>query len=120
MVKLYTAQFDAAFGALAHPVRRAIVARLAEEGPVNATDLAEPFDVSLPAVSKHIRVLERAGLLEQERDGRVRRCRLNAAPLAKVSRWVEQYRQFWERRLGSLADYFEPLNNEEPTDERNG
>jgi len=100
---------DRTFGALADPTRRAIVARMAGAGPAGIAvgDLAEPFDMSLPAVSKHLRVLERAGLLHQQRDGRVRRCVLDAGPLDQAAQWVEHYRKFWADRLDALADYLE-------------
>lgn len=118
MVKLNESarpQFDDAmdrtFAALADPTRRAIVARMAQVGGsgIAVTELAEPFmdRMSLPAVSKHLRVLERAGLLHQERDGRVRRCVLDAQPLAQCSAWVDHYRAFWSERLDALAEYLE-------------
>ena len=77
------------------------------------TSLAEPFDMSLPAVSKHLRVLEKAGLLTQEKDGRVRRCRMDAGPMKEASDWVGRYRIFWEEQLDSLADYIEQMQSEE-------
>lgn len=89
---------DAAFAALAHPARRAILARLAK-GQATVNALAEPFDMSLPAVSKHIRVLEEAGLITRERQAQFRPCRLNAAPLKAVARWTEQYRDIWDARF---------------------
>jgi DNA-binding transcriptional ArsR family regulator len=95
---------DAVFSALADPTRRAIVVRLAE-GEASVTELAEPFDVSLPAVTKHLAVLERAGLLEHQKRGRVRRCRLVAAPMRVADDWLSTYRVFWERRLDSLSDH---------------
>lgn len=110
---------DATFAALADPTRRAIVARMADAGAqgLRVTELAEPFmaTMSLPAVSKHLRVLERAGLLRQERDGRARRCTLDPEPLRQASEWVAFYRRFWSDRLDALADFFEsggaPPNN---------
>lgn len=86
------------FAALADPTRRAILERLAE-GEATVTELAEPFDVSLPAVSKHLKVLERAGLIERGREAQWRPCRLRAGPLHEVEAWVEPYRQFWEEGL---------------------
>jgi DNA-binding transcriptional ArsR family regulator len=96
---------DAVFSALADPTRRAIVVRLAE-GETSVSELAEPFDVSLPAVTKHLAVLERAGLLEHRKQGRVRRCRLVADPMRVADDWLSTYRVFWEQRLDSLADHF--------------
>ncbi len=95
---------DAVFSALADPTRRGIVVRLAE-GEASVSELARPFDVSLPAVTKHLAVLERAGLLEHHKQGRVRRCRLVAAPLRVADDWLSTYRVFWERRLDSLAQH---------------
>jgi DNA-binding transcriptional ArsR family regulator len=95
---------DAVFSALADPTRRAIVTRLAK-GEASVSELAEPFDVSLPAVTKHLAVLERAGLLEHHKQGRVRHCRLIAAPMSVADDWLGTYRVFWERRLDSLADH---------------
>lgn len=115
---------DRTFSALADPTRRAIVARMASDKSagdrgIAVTDLAEPFmgRMSLPAVSKHLRVLERAGLLRQERDGRVRRCVLDPEPLRQAAAWVDHYRKFWSDRLDALADY---LENESPTDGDDG
>jgi DNA-binding transcriptional ArsR family regulator len=95
---------DRTFAALADPTRRAILARLAT-GDAAISDLAHPFAMSLPAVSKHLRVLERAGLATIRRDGRVRRCRLTADPLRGAARWVERYRRFWDAQLDQLARY---------------
>jgi DNA-binding transcriptional ArsR family regulator len=106
MVKRHRGEdsLDAVFHALADPTRRGIVMRLAE-GEASVSELAEPFDVSLPAVTKHLAVLERAGLLEHHKHGRVRRCRLIAEPLRVADDWLGTYRVFWERRLDSLADH---------------
>jgi DNA-binding transcriptional ArsR family regulator len=95
---------DAVFSALSDPTRRAIVFRLSE-GEASVSELAAPFNVSLPAVTKHLAVLERAGLLEHHKVGRVRRCRLVATPMRAADDWLSTYRVFWERRLDSLADY---------------
>ncbi len=114
MVKL-NPSLDRTFAALADPTRRAILARLAERD-VNVTELAEPFDMSLPAVSKHIRVLERAGLLEQDRLGRVRRCRLQAKPMREASEWIARYERFWTGQLDALAAYFEQSESTNPSD----
>jgi DNA-binding transcriptional ArsR family regulator len=97
---------DRTFAALADPTRRAILARLSS-GETAVSDLARPFSMSLPAVSKHLRVLERAGLATIRRDGRVRRCRLLADPLEDAASWVEQYRRFWEGQLDQLARYLD-------------
>lgn len=97
------AQLDAAFAALANPTRRAILARLAH-GEATVTELAEPFEMSLPAVSKHIRVLEEAGFVARGRNAQFRPCRLRAAPLASVAGWAEQYRHIWDRRFDAMAE----------------
>jgi DNA-binding transcriptional ArsR family regulator len=100
------ADLDAVFAALSHPIRRSMIERLSA-GECTVSDLAEPHDVSLPAISKHLRVLEDAGLLEQTPDGRVRRCNLNAAPLSAAFAWIVQYRLFWEDALDALAKHVE-------------
>ncbi len=99
-------RLDATFAALADPTRRAILARLAS-GEASVTELAEPFAMSQPAISKHLRVLERAGLISRGRDAQRRPCRLEAAPLADAAGWLEEYRRFWEgrfERLDALLD----------------
>jgi DNA-binding transcriptional ArsR family regulator len=103
---MVTSQLDLTFGALADPTRRAILARLAE-GNATVGELADPFDVSRPAISKHLRVLERAGLVRRTRDGRVSRCGLDATPMRDAAAWVERYRGFWEGQLDALANYLE-------------
>jgi DNA-binding transcriptional ArsR family regulator len=105
---------DATFGALSDPTRRAILARLAL-GEATVTELAAPFDVSLPAVSKHLRVLESAGLLRREIDGRIHRCRLAPQPMKDAARWIERYRMFWENQFDALAKYLESANEEKNT-----
>jgi len=95
-------QLNATFAALADPTRRAILARLAS-GERSVSELAEPFDMSLPAVSKHLRVLERAGLIAQRREAQWRHCRIDAGPLKEVADWAERYRHIWEERLDRLA-----------------
>jgi DNA-binding transcriptional ArsR family regulator len=112
MVNYSTAALDATFGALSDPTRRAILARLAQ-GEAMVTELAEPFRVSLPAISKHVRVLEAAGLLEREVDGRVHRCRLAGQPMRNAAAWIEQYRAFWEVQFDALAKYLETSVSEE-------
>ena len=105
-------QLDLTFGALADPTRRAILARLSR-GEATVGELAEPFAVSRPAISKHLRVLERAGLVRRARDGRISRCELDAEPMREASEWVENYRQFWEGQLDSLARYLEQEADED-------
>jgi DNA-binding transcriptional ArsR family regulator len=100
-------RLDAVFTALADPTRRRIVARLSR-GPAFVGNLAEPFDMSLPAVSKHLAVLERAGLVHRERDGRMRRCKLDTRPLEPAALFLHRYRSFWENKLAELARYAEP------------
>jgi DNA-binding transcriptional ArsR family regulator len=97
---------DATFSALADPIRRAIIARLSH-GEASVGELARPFKVSLPAISRHLRVLESAGLLAQERQGRVRRCRLRPKPMTAAAEWLRQHEQFWSNRLDALAGHFE-------------
>jgi len=103
---------DATFAALADPTRRAILARLAK-GEVSVTDLAAPFDMSLPAISKHLKVLERAGLIIRGRDAQWRPCRLDARPLREVASFVESYRRFWEDSFEGLDDYLEKLQRKD-------
>ncbi len=98
----------ATFAALADPTRRAILARLAS-GETSVNELAEPFEMSLPAVSKHLKVLERAGLIERGREGQRRPCRLATKPLVQAADWVEQQRRCWEESLDRLEDYLEEL-----------
>ncbi|PJI92215.1 ArsR family transcriptional regulator [Yoonia maricola] len=94
-------QLDATFSALAHPTRRAILARLAE-GEATVNTLAEPFEMSLPAISKHIRVLEKAGLIKRGRNAQFRPCTLDAQPLAAVALWTDQYRHIWDVRFDAM------------------
>ena len=106
MQQLNSQQLDATFAALADPTRRAILARLAT-GEASVNELVEPFDMSQPAISKHLRVLERAGLISRTRDAQRRPCRLEAKPLAVADEWLERYREFWEAsfdRLDSLLE----------------
>jgi DNA-binding transcriptional ArsR family regulator len=105
-------RLDTTFAALSDPTRRAILARLAL-GETRVTDLAEPFRISLPAISRHLKVLEGAGLLKRERDGRVHRCRLEAGPMEEAARWIEEYRRFWERQFDALERYLEETSEEE-------
>jgi DNA-binding transcriptional ArsR family regulator len=103
---------SAAFGALADPTRRAILARLAT-GERSVNELAEPFDMSLPAISKHLRVLERAGLIGRRRDAQRRPCRLQPQALKDVAEWAERYRAIWEQRFDRLDDYLQELKAKE-------
>ncbi|MGI8496783.1 MAG: ArsR/SmtB family transcription factor [Gemmatimonadaceae bacterium] len=100
------------FSALADPTRRAILARLAS-GEASVTELAEPFAMSLPAVSKHLKVLQRAGLITQGRQAQWRPCRLSPAPLRDVADWVDEYRRHWEQRLDRLDDYLRDLQQQQ-------
>ena len=102
------------FAALADPTRRAILARLAT-GEASVTELAEPFAMSLPAVSKHLKVLQQAGLVTQGRQAQWRPCRLHAGPLKDVADWVERYRQFWDESLDRLDDFLRDIQAGEPT-----
>ena len=99
-------RLDLVFGALSDRTRRSLLSRLAR-GPSTITELAEPFEMSLPAVSKHIRVLESAGLIARAVDGRVHRCSFDPTPLASIDRWLEHYRGFWSDTLDALADFVE-------------
>jgi DNA-binding transcriptional ArsR family regulator len=105
-------RLDATFAALADPTRRAILARLAD-GEASVTELARPFAMSQPAISKHLKVLERAGLIARGRDRQRRPCRLVAAPLADASEWLERYRQFWEESFERLDTLLEELKAQE-------
>src|SRR5205823_4331260 len=105
-------RLSATFAALADPTRRAILHRLAE-GVASVNELAKPFDISLPAVSKHLKVLERAGLIRRSREAQTRPCRLEAAPLKKAADWVEQYRKFWEESFDRLEDYLKDVQAKE-------
>ena len=104
------------FAALANSTRRAILARLAE-GEATVSELAEPFSMSLPAISKHIRVLERAGLITQGQKAQYRPCTIDAMPLKEISRWTEQYRHIWETSFDRMDDYINQLRNKEKDNE---
>ncbi|HWK90110.1 MAG TPA: metalloregulator ArsR/SmtB family transcription factor [Longimicrobium sp.] len=108
---------SATFAALADPTRRAILARLAS-GETTVKELAEPFDMSMPAISKHLKVLERAGLIERGREAQWRPARLQANPLKDVNDWVEQYRSHWEQRFDRLDEYLRTLQAREKSDDR--
>jgi DNA-binding transcriptional ArsR family regulator len=109
-----TAHLDATFAALADPTRRAILARLAS-GDATPSELAAPFDMSLPAISKHLKVLERAGLVSRGRDAQRRPCHLEAKPLREVADFAERYRRVWEARLDRLEAYLAKVQAAEPT-----
>jgi DNA-binding transcriptional ArsR family regulator len=110
-------QLTTTFAALADPTRRAILARLAS-GELSVTELAEPFEMSLPAVSKHLKVLQRAGLVTRGREAQWRPCRLDARPLKDAAEWVEHYRHFWTQSFDRLDDYLHKLKSEEKSDVR--
>jgi DNA-binding transcriptional ArsR family regulator len=101
-------QLSTTFAALADPTRRAILARLST-GEASVTELAEPFEMSMPAISKHLKVLERAGLIARGREAQWRPCRLEAAPLKDVAEWVKRYQRFWEQRFDNLDAYLREL-----------
>jgi DNA-binding transcriptional ArsR family regulator len=105
------------FAALADPTRRAILARLAS-GEASVKELAEPFDMTLPAVTKHLKVLERAGLITRGRQAQWRPCRLEAKPLREVSDWVEHYRRFWDESFDRLDEYLKELQEREKNHDR--
>jgi DNA-binding transcriptional ArsR family regulator len=105
------------FAALADPTRRAILARLAT-GEATVGELAAPFDISLPAISKHLKVLQRAGLIEQGRQAQWRPCRLTPEPLRDLADWVAQYRRHWEESFDRLDEYLKQIQQEEPLDDR--
>ena len=110
-------RLDATFAALADPTRRAILARLAS-GDAHVSELAEPFDMSQPAISKHLKVLERAGLISRGREAQRRPRRLDAKPLADATKWLERYRQFWEgsfRRLDTLLPLLKEMKHQKTT-----
>ncbi len=104
------------FAALANSTRRAILARLAE-GEATVNELAEPFNMSLPAISQHIKVLERAGLITQGQKAQYRPCTIDVTPLEEISKWTEQYRHIWEESFDRMDDYINQLNNKEKDNE---
>jgi DNA-binding transcriptional ArsR family regulator len=107
-----TDALSATFAALADPTRRAILARLLS-GECSVGELAAPFAISMPAVSRHLRVLEGAGLIERRRDAQWRRCRIQGGPLKEVASWADQYRPIWEERLDRLDDYLKEMKGKE-------
>ena len=116
---MQTDTLSATFAALADPTRRAILAKLAA-GDASVTELAQPFDMSLPAVSKHLKVLERAGLVARSREAQWRPCRLQPAPLKDVSKWVDRHRQLWEERCDRLDDLLRELQSKQEREMRHG
>jgi DNA-binding transcriptional ArsR family regulator len=112
-----TSALDATFSALADPTRRAILARLAR-GDAAVSELAEPFEISPPAISKHLKVLERAGLISRTRDAQSRPCRLELAPLRTAAEWIDRHREQWEARFARLDDYLQELHGKEKRDDR--
>jgi DNA-binding transcriptional ArsR family regulator len=114
MVKYSSAALDRTFAALSDQTRRGILARLAQ-GNTSVSDLAAPYDMSLPAVSKHLRVLEDAGLVERQKSGRVYHCSLTAAPMKGAAEWIAHYRKFWEQQFDSLARYLAETEKKEKT-----
>jgi DNA-binding transcriptional ArsR family regulator len=104
-------QLSVTFAALSDPTRRAILARLAQ-GETSVTELAQPFQMSLPAVSKHLKVLERAGLIRRGRTAQWRPCRLEAEPLKQTAAWIEQYRRFWDESFDRLDDHLREIQQE--------
>ena len=110
-------RLSSTFAALADPTRRAILARLAT-GEASVTELAQPFAISLPAVSKHVKVLEHAGLIARRRDAQWRRCRLEPRPLSDVADWVGRYREFWEESFDRLDGYLKELQQKEKDNNR--
>jgi len=113
MVNYLGVRLDSTFAALSDATRRGILARLARQGETSVSELAAPYKMSLPAVSKHLRVLEQAGLVSRQKDGRVHRCRLRAEPMKGAAAWIEHYRRFWETQLDSLERYLEDSANED-------
>src|SRR3954454_11014124 len=109
-------QLDTTFAALSDPTRRAIVKRLAD-GEASVTELAAPFSMSLPAVSKHLKVLEKAGLISRGRRAQWRPCRLEPEPLKEASDWLQEYRRLWEERLDRLDEYLQTLQGKEQNDD---
>ena len=108
-------RLDQTFAALANSTRRAILARLAQ-GEATVNELAEPFHMSLPAISKHIKVLERAGLITQGQKAQYRPCNIDVTPLKEISRWTDQYRHIWEARFDRMQDYINQLSKKEIND----
>lgn len=113
-----TDQLSMTFAALADPTRRAILVRLSS-GEASVKELAQPFEMSMPAISKHLKVLEKAGLIQRGRDAQWRPCKLKAEPLKSAATWISQYRQFWEDSLDRLEVYLQELQAKEQSNEQN-
>lgn len=105
-------QLDATFAALSDPTRRAILSRLSR-GEASVTQLAEPFEMSLPAISKHLKVLQKAGLITQSREAQWRPCRLEAKPLKQAAEWIDRYREYWEQSFDNLDSYLRDIQSKE-------
>ena len=118
MVKCSSRHLDRTFAALADPTRRRILEHLSS-GDHCVTELARPYSMSLPAVSKHLRVLEKAGLVRRHRDGRVHRLKLEAAPMQAAAQWIAEYRRFWEESLDRLDEYLKKLQSPQPEKNEN-
>src|SRR4051812_22269848 len=116
---MYSDHLSATFAALADPTRRAILARLAS-GEASVSELAAPFEISMPAVSKHLKVLQKAGLITQGREAQWRPCKLAPAPLKQVADWVDEYRELWEARFDRLDDYLHDLQERDKKAARKG
>lgn len=116
MIRSKDAKLDLTFAALANSTRRAILSRLAQ-GEATVNELAAPFNMSLPAISKHIKVLERAGLITQGQKAQYRPCTIDVKPLQEVSRWTEQYRHIWEARFDQMDDYIQQITKKEKNNE---
>ena len=116
MIRSDEEQLNLTFAALANSTRRAIIARLAE-GEATVNELAKPFNLSLPAISKHIKVLERAGLITQGQKAQYRPCSIDVAPLREVSKWTEQYRYIWDERFNKMDNYIQQLQQKENKNE---
>jgi len=112
MVKYYTEPLDVTFMALSDSTRRAILMRLAED-ECTVSELAEPFDMSLPAISKHLRILEKAGLIIRRKDGRRHKFQVDTAPMNDAIAWIEKYRKFWEQRFDALEHYLHESKGKE-------
>ena len=110
-------RLSATFAALADPTRRAILARLSQ-GQASVTELAEPFDMTMPAITKHLKVLEGAGLVTRAREAQWRPCHLNPAPLKDANAWIEDYRKLWEKRLDRLASYLDRIQSQSKSREK--
>jgi DNA-binding transcriptional ArsR family regulator len=117
MVK-YSTSLDATFSALSDPTRRTILLML-QRGQASVTELARPHDISMPAILKHLNVLEQAGLIEQKKTGRVRMCRLTVAPMQQAADWLSLYRVFWENQLDNLGRFLEQTDPQKPKKQEN-